>query len=383
MQSNNLKIKNNLNSNDRYLCKNACKNIDAIYLREDEQDIRPIFLRDVDRIIYSNSYSRYLNKTQVYTYPGNDHITHRIQHVQFVSKIARTIGRALKLNEDLIEAMALGHDIGHAAFGHAGESELNRICKRENIGYFCHNAQSVRTLKDLENKNISVQTLDGILAHNGEILLNKYAPNFNKTTKEFLEDLDCAYSIDNYSKKIKPMTLEGCVVRISDIIAYIGRDIEDAIVLGNVSREELPKNVITTLGNKNSMIIETLEDDLIENSIDKDYICFSEEIFLALKELLKWNYENIYAKASLEEKASLHYKFDRLFEVYLNKLEKYDYMATNFSLKSVNESEKVFEEFLTTKSKKYLENTNSKRIVIDYIAGFTDGFFKREYDIYK
>ncbi len=383
MQSNNLKIKNNLNSNDRYLCKNACKNIDAIYLREDEQDIRPIFLRDVDRIIYSNSYSRYLNKTQVYTYPGNDHITHRIQHVQFVSKIARTIGRALKLNEDLIEAMALGHDIGHAAFGHAGESELNRICKRENIGYFCHNAQSVRTLKDLENKNISVQTLDGILAHNGEILLNKYAPNFNKTTKDFLEDLDGAYSIDNYSKKIKPMTLEGCVVRISDIIAYIGRDIEDAIVLGNVSREELPKNVITTLGNKNSMIIETLEDDLIENSIDKDYICFSEEIFLALKELLKWNYENIYAKASLEEKASLHYKFDRLFEVYLNKLEKYDYMATNFSLKSVNESEKVFEEFLATKSKKYLENTNSKRIVIDYIAGFTDGFFKREYDIYK
>ncbi len=383
MQSNNLEIKNNLNSNDRYLCKNACKNIDAIYLREDEQDIRPIFLRDVDRIIYSNSYSRYLNKTQVYTYPGNDHITHRIQHVQFVSKIARTIGRALRLNEDLIEAMALGHDIGHAAFGHAGESELNRICKRENIGYFCHNAQSVRTLKDLENKNISVQTLDGILAHNGEILLNKYAPNFNKTTKDFLEDLDGAYSMDNYSKKIRPMTLEGCVVRISDIIAYIGRDIEDAIVLGDISREELPKNVIITLGNKNSMIVETLEDDLIENSIDKDYICFSEEIFLALKELLKWNYENIYAKASLEEKASLHYKFDRLFEVYLNKLEKYDYMATNFSLKSANESEKVFEEFLTTKSKKYLENTNPKRIIIDYIAGFTDGFFKREYELYK
>ena len=113
-----------------------------------------------------------------------------MQHVQFVSRIARTIGRALRLNEDLIEALALGHDAGHVAFGHAGERELNRICKRENIGYFCHNAQSVKMLKDIENRNISIQTLDGILAHNGEILLNKYEPNYNKTVEEFLADLE-------------------------------------------------------------------------------------------------------------------------------------------------------------------------------------------------
>ena len=114
--------------------------------------------------------------------------------------------------------------------------------------------------------------------------------------------------------------------------------------------------------------------DLCNNSNPDKGLCLSDEMSELLNEIKRFNYENIYAKASLEEKASLHYKFDRLFEVYLNKLEKYDYMATNFSLKSVNESEKVFEEFLTTKSKKYLENTNSKRIVIDYIAGFTDGF---------
>lgn len=383
MQSENKEIINNLNCNDINLSKVACKNNSAIYMYEDEKDIRPIFLRDVDRIIYSNSYSRYLNKTQVYTYPENDHITHRIQHVQFVSKIARTIGRALRLNEDLIEAMALGHDIGHAAFGHAGERELNRICEREKIGYFCHNAQSVRTLKDLENKNISVQTLDGILAHNGEMLLNKYTPDFTKTTEDFLQDLEGAFTIKDYSKRIKPMTLEGCVVRISDIIAYIGKDIEDAIVLGDVDRENLPKNVVDVLGNKNSTIVETLEDDLIEHSIGKDYICFSEEVFLALKELLNWNYENIYMKASLEEKAVLGVKFDRLFEVYLDKLNKLNYLDTNMQFKVANSSEKVFEEFLKTKSKQYLENTSPKRIVIDYIAGFTDGFFKKEYEYYK
>ena len=144
----------------------ACKSNESVRLKNDNKDIRPEFFRDIDRIIHSQGYTRYIDKTQVYSFTDNDHITHRVLHVQLVSKIARTIGRALRLNEDLIEAIALGHDIGHTPFGHTGERFLDEICQREQIGYFCHNAQSVRILKDIEDLNISIQTLDGILAHN-------------------------------------------------------------------------------------------------------------------------------------------------------------------------------------------------------------------------
>ena len=138
----------------------ACKDEEAIMLEDENEDIRPRFFRDADRIIYSLSYTRYIDKTQVFTFSDNDNISKRITHVQYVSKIARTIGRSLELNEDLIEAIALGHDVGHAPFGHKGEKYLNDICIKENIGYFCHNAQSVRVLSVLEKLNISVQTLD-------------------------------------------------------------------------------------------------------------------------------------------------------------------------------------------------------------------------------
>lgn len=382
MQSNNPKIIENLNYDQQYLSENACKAERAIYLREDEIDIRPIFLRDIDRILHSQCYSRYLDKAQVYINPQNDHITHRMQHVQFVSRIARTIGKTLRLNDELLEAIALGHDVGHAPFGHAGERQLNRICERENIGYFCHNAQSVRMLKDLENKNISVQTLDGILAHNGEMLLNKYEPNYNKTTHDFLKDLENTYSKKDYSKKIVPMTLEASVVRISDVIAYIGRDIEDAIMLGDIRREDLPEDIVGVLGNKNSSIVETLEDDLIENSIDKNYLCFSDKVFNALKLLMDWNYRNIYDKASLSDKALLENKFDMLFDVYLEKLMKSDYKMKKIKNSNVTYSDKVLQDFIESKTEEYLEKTDIKRIVIDYISGFTDNFFNKEYEIY-
>ena len=382
MQSNNPKIIENLNYDQQFLSKNACKAENAIHLREDEIDIRPIFLRDIDRILHSQCYSRYLDKAQVYINPQNDHITHRMQHVQFVSRIARTIGKVLLLNAELIEAIALGHDVGHAAFGHAGERELNRICEREKIGYFCHNAQSVKMLKDLENKNISVQTLDGILAHNGEMLMNKYEPNYNKTTEDFLLDLEKTYNEKDYSKKIVPMTLEASVVRISDVIAYIGRDIEDAIMLGDIRREDLPSDVVTVLGNKNSSIVETLEDDLIENSIDKNYLCFSDRVFNALKTLMNWNYKNIYDKASLSDKALLENKFDMLFDVYLEKLISSDYKMKKIKNSSSMYSDKVLQDFIENKTEEYLEKTDIKRIVIDYISGFTDNFFNKEYEIY-
>lgn len=153
-------IKEIMKQSESNLSCYACKSENGIKLNDEKQDIRPMFFRDIDKIIHSQSYARYIDKTQVYSFIENDHITHRVLHVQLVSKIARTIGRALRLNEDLIEAIALGHDVGHTPFGHTGEEFLNNIAKKEKIGYFYHNAQSVRMLKDIENLNLTVQTLD-------------------------------------------------------------------------------------------------------------------------------------------------------------------------------------------------------------------------------
>ena len=147
-------------TNEKLFSEYACKSEKGIKLNEEAEDIRPIFFRDIDKIIHSQSYTRYIDKTQVYSFINNDHITHRVLHVQLVAKEARTIGRALRLNEDLIEAIALGHDVGHTPFGHAGERFLDNIARKEKIGYFCHNAQSVKMLKDIESLNITIQSLD-------------------------------------------------------------------------------------------------------------------------------------------------------------------------------------------------------------------------------
>lgn len=368
-----LKAKENMLLKEKNLSEYACTSKNGIYLKPDREDIRPIFYRDIDRIIHSFGYARYIDKTQVYSFVQNDHITRRVLHVQLVSKIARTIGRSLNLNEDLIEAMALGHDIGHTPFGHKGESILNEICKEENIGAFCHNAQSVRELQTMEGLNISIQTLDGILAHNGEILINKYTYNPNKTKEEFEDDLKNALQVDNYSKKIRPMTLEGCVVRLSDILAYIGRDIEDAIKVGVITRDDIPKDVVKVLGNTNSVIVDTLIKDVIINSYDKPYLMFSEEVFNALMKLKEWNYKTIYES----DIANKNYeKIDKLFKplynMYLEKLKTEEYKTSNGN----DFSEKNLYEFIR-KMSEYPE-FNIKRAIIDYIAGQTDKFFLNE-----
>ena len=372
-------VMKNMTANEEILSQRACKSKDAIKFKEDKTDIRPAYFKDIDRIIHSLSYTRYIDKTQVYSFVNNDHITHRVLHVQLVSKIARTIGRALKLNEDLIEAIALGHDVGHSPFGHKGERFLDNICRREHIGYFCHNAQSVRVLNDLEGLIITVQTLDGILAHNGEILLNKYEPDRSKTKEDLKNEVDRVMNIENYSKKIVPMTLEGCVVRISDIIAYIGRDIEDAIVIGSIKRIDIPSDIVRVLGNNNSEIVNTLILDIIENSYDKDYLSFSLEVFEALMKLKKWSIINIYnsKEATLNEDL-LEICFNKLFDIYLEKLKEFDYKNGVELSDDMTNSDLVFFEFINSKSEEYLNNTDPRRIVIDYIAGQTDNFFLKE-----
>ena len=333
--------------NEKDLSEFACKSADGILLTKEtrEDEIRPIFYRDTDRIIHSLAYTRYIDKTQVYPFTKNDYITHRVLHVQLVSKVARTIGRSLKLNSDLVEAIALGHDVGHAPFGHKGERWLNDICKKEEIGFFYHNGQSVRVLKDIEKINISMQTLDGILAHNGEILEERYIYNPSKSTDNFLEDLNNVFHLEDYSRKIIPKTLEATVMKLSDIIAYIGRDIEDAIIIGSIKREDLPENITKILGNDNSKIVDTLTKDVIVNSMNKPYLKFSEEVFIALMKLKKWNSEHIYESPEANKNQDIiEEAFNKLYYIYLDKF----------------------------KDKK------SKREVIDYIAGQTDQFFLKE-----
>lgn len=364
-----LEVKNNFLSKESNLGIYATLDKSAIRIKEEDfsSDIRPNFYHDIDRIIYSKSYTRYINKTQVFSFKKNDHISKRIIHVQLVSKIARTIGRSLNLNEDLIEAMALGHDIGHTPLGHTGEKFLNKISLEELGEMFNHNIQSVRNYMVLENNglgnNLTIQTLDGIMCHNGEMLSNIYEP-CSKTKDDFLAEYELCYTDSEVLKKVRPMTLEGCVVRISDIIGYIGRDIEDAINLGVLKREDVPSNIREVLGTTNSEIVNTIVLDIINNSLNKPYIKMSNDVFNALNDLKNFNYKYIYDKANSKE------DLDK-YELYFRTL----YNSLLLDLKNNNKKSDIFTMFLHNMNSEYIETTKKERIVLDYIAGMTDEFF--------
>ncbi len=371
-------VVNNLRREKKDFSKFACtsnKGIRKYPDREkipDRANIRPVFFHDTDKIMHSLAYCRYIDKTQVFYLFENDHITHRVLHVQLVSKIARVIGRCLGLNEDLLEAISLGHDLGHVPYGHDGEEILHKLCRDNNIGCFCHNAQSVRSLMKIEQQgkglNLSLQVLDGILAHNGEIVSEEYKPVYEKTWEQFEEEYENCFREENYSKKIFPMTLEGCVVRISDVIAYLGRDIEDAVTLKVIKNKDIPLEIKQVLGGSNDRIINTLALDLIKNSYNKDYLAFSKSIFQALKSLMKFNYENIYLNPRVKtESHKIENMFKQLFKKY------YQYLEDKF------QESPIYQYFLNTMNDDYCEDNGNKRIVIDFIAGMTDDFFNNQY----
>lgn len=350
--------------------KYASKSSDSIRLNPFIDDYRASYFRDVDRIINALSYNRYAGKTQVYPFVKNDHVSERMIHVQLVSKIARSIGRALSLNTDLIEAIALGHDIGHTPLGHYGESLLNEISLKELNDYFAHNIQSVRHYMIVENNgkgiNLSVQVLDGIMCHNGEMVSNKYTP-INKSREQFLIDYNNSYKDIEKSRKISPMTLEGCVVRISDIIGYIGRDIEDAINLGLFDRSDIPKEISSVLGNTNKDIVNTIVIDIIDNSIDKPYIKMSDSVYKALVNLKKFNYKNIYNKSITDNEKNFYKEgMNNIYYKYLD------------DINNNNKDSIIYKIFLDGQDSDYIENTSPKRIVIDFIAGMTDELFLNE-----
>ena len=330
------------------------------------RDYRQAFAVDVDRILNSLAYTRYIDKTQVFYLVENDHITHRVLHVQLVSKVSRTIGRFLGLNEDLIEAIALGHDIGHVPFGHDGERHLAEICRQVGIGTFVHNLQSIQFLDQVERKgrgwNLCLQTLDGILCHDGEIHEQSLEPHPEKDFKVLTDEM--AAKMADPRLNLVPMTHEGCVVRMADTISYIGRDIEDAIRLGLIVREDLPPNCTRVLGNTNGTMVYRLVTDVIQNSRGTAGLAFSPRVSAALKELKDFNLQRIYLnpriKQGLQDMGSL---FEYLFRRYLN------------DIRRDNRDSPIFVHFLRDMAPRYREAHQPAEIVRDFIAGMTDRYF--------
>ena len=351
------------------LSERAALNRDAIRRAPEERrdtDYRQSFSIDVDRILHAHAYTRYIDKTQVFYLIKNDHISHRVLHVQLVSKIARTIGRFLSLNEDLIEAISLGHDIGHAPFGHDGERYLSELCAKHGIGSFQHNVQSVQFLEKVERKglgwNLCLQTLDGILCHDGEVHDQGLQPVGKKT----FETLDLELEAKRNDPRISliPMTLEGCVVRIADTIAYIGRDIEDAIRLNLIDRSEMPRASVECLGNTNGTIVFNLVTDIIQTSFQKHYVAFSSDVADALQSLKEFNLAQIYHNPRIKKySSSIHELFGFLFEKYLSEI------------KEKNTASPIFSQFLNGMSPAYTEAHRSAEIVRDFISGMTDEYF--------
>ncbi|MEA2040877.1 MAG: HD domain-containing protein [Thermodesulfobacteriota bacterium] len=365
-----LKIRNDLDQREEVVFSQwACLSRHAVRRREEkriDKGHRQSFSVDTDRVLHSLAYSRYIDKTQVFYLIKNDHITHRVLHVQLVSKIARTIGRLLALNEDLIEAIALGHDIGHTPFGHDGEKMLLALCESHQVGQFLHNIQSVRFLQEIENKgkglNLTLQVLDGIFCHNGELHSQALEPFRNKDFKTL--DDEMRRKAENPFLDIWPMTLEGCVVRMADTISYVGRDIEDAVRLGLIDRKDLPEDCKRVLGDTNGTIVYTLVEDLVANSLAKPYVSFSSEVGEALRRLKGFNEEHIYNNQKIKRQTSkIKLMFELLFEKYLQDLE------------TENEESNIFMEYLDGMSSEYIEKTPPAGIVRDFIVGMTDEYF--------
>ncbi len=360
---------------DERLSPYATQNKDCIKVKhthkpDSEFDIRWPFEKDIDRVLYSRSYSRYVDKTQALSFFSDIHITKRSVHVQWVSRIARQIGRGLNLNLDLIEAIALGHDLGHSPYGHVGESAINMCLEERGFGYFNHNANSVRNLLFVERKgngyNVSLQVLDGILCHNGEILSRVYKPDKNKDITQFWDEYEKCWHVKDYSKKISPMTLEGCVVRISDVISYVGKDIEDAINVGIISEDDLPDNVVKILGKSNKSMINVLIGDIVIHSYHKPYLEFSSEVYAALESLFKFISTHIHHHPTLlKENEKLIRMMKELYNNFYDDLiDPSTDNAIDISLSKMNDVYKA---------------SPKELIVSDYLSGMTDHYALRTY----
>ena len=303
-----------------FLSKYAVRSADTKgRLREEVScDFRTEFQRDRDRIIYSNSFKRLKNKTQVFCAPEGDHFITRMTHTVDVSQIARSIARTLSLNEDLAEAIALGHDLGHTPFGHVGEKVLDKLSSHG----FMHNEQSLRVVDTIEKAgrglNLTIEVRDGILQH---------------------------------KSSGKPMTLEGEAVSLADRIAYINHDIEDAIRGGVIKEEDLPKRAVKVLGNKTKTRINTAIADIWKNSLDQPFVRMSDEVMAATNELRDFMFENVYALTNKSMQDRAERMLTQMFEYFMSHI---DELPKNYLVN--------------------LERDGKDRVVCDYISGMTDRY---------
>ena len=365
-------------NSDASLSSHACP--DAAYMRvfhksTEEGVIRPPYARDSDRILNSMAYTRYIDKTQVFFLVDNVHITHRSLHVQMVARIAQTIGRALSLNTDLIEAISLGHDMGHPPFGHEGETILNALAKKVGLPGFTHSAQSYRWLQIIEDRDLTLQVLDGIVSHNGERDRYELIPDRNISVQTVLEKYEKAL----LGMDFLPSTYEGCVVRLADNIAYIGRDLIDAMSVHLLAEEDLMnfpelcskmleiKDVWKERSKIERRTVDLLVKDLLCASYDQEGICFSEEGQAFLRAFKEFNFRSICQSPVLTKNQK---RMERLFS------DLYEYYFDDLVHERRNSA--IFTDFLdnNSTSTRYKELTSPEQTTIDFLAGMTDNYFE-------
>ena len=358
----------------------ACKDSEAVrrYEGHDKPLLwRPTFVSDTEKILHNPFYNRYSDKTQVFSLYKNDDISRRAYHVQLVARVARNIGTILGLNNDLIEAISLGHDLGHTPFGHDGEFILDDLYREKTGKRFFHNVHSVRVLDKLICRNISLQTLDGVVCHNGEMELKEYKPHNLAGFEEFDERIANCYLTEEANKKQIPATLEGCVMRICDIIAYLGKDRQDAEKLKILENKDVFSKL--EIGQTNAEIINNLVVNIIERSYGKNYLCMDDNYFEALKLAKKENYKFIYGNEDMKKVVDEQIRpmFACVYEELLRQaqdLNKDSILYTHHIefLKEQNQYQTYFD------MEEYLSG-DKNQIVVDYMASMTDDYFVELY----
>lgn len=356
---------------ESYLPPYATHDEDAVFehpedFSGDRELIRPAFERDVDRILNCAYYNRCMDKTQVFPFYKNDDLTRRSFHMQLVSHISRKIGSALRLNTQLIEAIALGHDLGHTPFGHGGERFLSREYHARTGRYFHHNVHSVRVLRTLAGRNISLQALDGILCHCGERAFLEYRPAKQGSFKTLDATIERCYIDPKESHTLRPCTLEGCVVRISDILAYLGKDRQDALTIGAITPEEYP--VHSAIGQRNAEFIARATINIIKNSMGKPYLAMDQEVFDSIVALKDLNFKQIYSSDQAQH----------TLDEYIGPMFEMMYPRLLHDVESGDESSYIFRHHINAwmlRDRPDYRKQNPNDIVVDYIASMTDDYF--------
>lgn len=334
-------------------------------VRKREEDIRGAYFRDTTAILHSSPFRRLKHKTQVFFAPSNDHICTRIEHSLHVATIASAICRGLGLDSELAWAIGLGHDLGHAPFGHTGEKIISKITQAKGLGVFQHEIFSLRIADMLAHLNLTYAVRDGIVCHCGE----KFVQSLNPEEK--VKDLESIKTIAG----LVPSTYEGCVMRFSDQIAYLGRDLEDACRLSVVNKSDLPQEISNVIGKTNGEIINTLVNDIVASSSGERGISFSDEVFTAVKQMKSFNYERIYRSDLMKGYERYFSRLINLVVDYLDDLfgrygfeqqpyrEEKNMLAMGFC-RHINEAREL-----------YLSHDGGfDRMVIDYVAGMSDNF---------